>query len=52
MIDLGKLTEQETAELAAEALSLLTDEVAIRVIQDWAQEFGMMEELIASLERF
>lgn len=49
--DLGKLTEEETQQLALLALRNLPDDVALRLVLQWARETeGMADELFAHLD--
>lgn len=51
MIDLGRLTDDQTAELVSDALALLPEDRAIAVVVAWAiEDEAISDELIAAIE--
>lgn len=49
-VDLGRLTPEEVEALVEEALSALSNDVAVQAIVRWAKSNEMVDELAAWLE--
>lgn len=50
MDTIGRCTQDETRELALQALRALTNDVARDVVVEWAKEYDMADELAIVLE--
>lgn len=47
---IGQMTSEETADAAARLLEMLTFEDAMPIVKRWAEQTGMLEEVVVNID--